>query len=126
MPFVRVDLAEGKSVEYRQAVSDGIQQALIAALAIPTDDLFQLITEHPQHEMVYDPGYLGISRDDDLIFIQITLRVGRTVAQKKALYQELSTRLAASPGLKPANIFVMLHEIALENWSFGEGLAQYA
>ena len=126
MPFVRISMAEDKSQTYRQTVSEGIHQALVTALGIPVNDRFQVLDTHPQSDLIYDAGYLDIQRDDDIIFIQITMRVGRTVEQKKALYHALKESLAVAPGVKAGNIFVTIFEIPLENWSFGDGLAQYA
>lgn len=126
MPFVKIALAEGKSAEYHQAISNGVHQAMVAALDIPVTDRFQVITTHQQSDIIYDPDYLGISRDDDIVFIQITMRTGRTVAQKKALYDAIKQELTISPGVKAGNIFVVITETSLENWSFGDGLAQYA
>ena len=34
--------------------------------------------------------------------------------------------LGESPGLRPEDVFVSLVEVAKENWSLGNGLAQYA
>ena len=47
MPPVRIDLREGTSPDYRIALGDGMQRAMIEALALPPDDRFQVITGHP-------------------------------------------------------------------------------
>ena len=47
MPLVRIDLREGTSLDYRNALGDGLQRAMIEAFALPPDDRFQVITEHP-------------------------------------------------------------------------------
>ena len=47
MPLVRIDLREGTSPDYRKALGDGVHRAMIEALAIPPDDRFQVISEHP-------------------------------------------------------------------------------
>ena len=33
--------------------------------------------------------------------------------------------LAENPGLRPQDVFVNLEEVVKENWSFGNGIAQY-
>jgi hypothetical protein len=33
--------------------------------------------------------------------------------------------LAENPGLRPQDLFINLVEVAWENWSFGDGKAQY-
>ncbi len=57
---------------------------------------------------------------------QITCRSGRTVEQKQALYRGIAENLSADPGLRREDVFVNLIEVARENWSFGNGVAQYA
>jgi phenylpyruvate tautomerase PptA (4-oxalocrotonate tautomerase family) len=87
---------------------------------------FQVITEHAPPNLVFDPAYLGIRRSEDLVMIQITWNEGRTVEQKKALYKAIADGLAGKPGLRREDVFVSLVEVRRENWSFGNGIAQYA
>jgi phenylpyruvate tautomerase PptA (4-oxalocrotonate tautomerase family) len=54
------------------------------------------------------------------------MSVGRTLEQKRALYKAIAHNLAARPGVRPEDVFVNLVEVAKENWSFGNGIAQYA
>jgi phenylpyruvate tautomerase PptA (4-oxalocrotonate tautomerase family) len=125
MPLVRISLREGTSAQYRKALADGIHQAMVEATEIPAQDRFQIITEHPAEGLIYDPSYLGIERSDKIVVVQITLSGGRRPAQKKKLYQRMSEILAKNPGLRPQDLFVNLVEVAWENWSFGNGEAQY-
>jgi len=125
MPLVRIDLRSGKSPEYRKALADGVHLAMIEALTIPPDDRFQVITEHPPEGLLYDPQYLGIRRSDDVVFVQITLSAGRKPQQKRKLFKRISEILAESPGLRPADLIINLVEVSWENWSFGNGEAQY-
>jgi 4-oxalocrotonate tautomerase len=99
---------------------------MVEAINVPALDRFQVITEHSADGLIYDPTYLGINRTDDVIFIQITLNAGRTVDQKRALYQKVTELLAKEPGVRPENVLINLVEVAKENWSFGNGVAQYA
>jgi 4-oxalocrotonate tautomerase len=125
MPLVRISLREGTSAQYRQALADGVHQAMVEAIEIPPQDRFQIITEHPAGEVIYDPSYLGIERSDKVVLVQITLSGGRKPAQKKKLYQRMAEILAKNLGLRPQDLFINLVEVAWENWSFGNGEAQY-
>jgi 4-oxalocrotonate tautomerase len=125
MPLVRIDLRAGKSAEYRKALGDGVHRAMIEALAIPPDDRFQVVTEHPPEGLIYDPNYLGIHRSDNVVFVQITMSAGRKPQQKRKLYKRMAEILAESPGLNPAELVISLVEVSWENWSFGNGEAQY-
>ena len=125
MPLVRIDLRVGKSPEYRKALGDGVHRAMIEALAIPPEDHFQVITEHPAGGLTYDAHYLGIPRTDNVVFVQITLSAGRKPQQKRKLFKRMAEILAESPGLKPQELVINLVEVVWENWSFGNGEAQY-
>jgi phenylpyruvate tautomerase PptA (4-oxalocrotonate tautomerase family) len=125
MPLVRISLREGTSPEYRKALADGIHRAMVEALAVPADDRFQVVTEHPAGGLLYDPRYLGIERTDRVVLVQITLSTGRKPAQKRAFYRRAAELLAESPGLRPQDLVINLVEVAWENWSFGNGEAQY-
>lgn len=126
MPLARVSLLKGKPPEYRKAILDGLYQAMRETFGVPEDDRFMLIEEYGKSNFVYGANYLGISRDDDLVIIQITVNNTRGVEQKKALFARIAAILAKSPGIRPENILVNLSEVPKENWSFGNGIAQYA
>jgi 4-oxalocrotonate tautomerase len=127
MPLVRITMPKGKTPEHRQAISQGVHAALIETFNVPQDDLFQVITEAaPQAEIVHAPSYLGIKYTDDLVLIQLTVSDTRDVEQKKALFRRIVDHLAESPGLRREDVFINLLEVKKENWSFGNGLAQYA
>lgn len=127
MPLVRIDHAPGKPPAYRDAISRGVYDALRTAFAIPVDDKFQVFGAHePGVGIVHPESYLGIRYSGELTFIQITCNEGRTLDQKKALYAAIADNLVADPGLRREDVFVNLVEVKPENWSFGNGLAQYA
>jgi len=125
MPLVRIDLRAGKSVEYRKALGDGVHRSIVEAMAVPADDHFQVITEHPPEGLIYDPQYLGVQRSDNVVFVQITLSAGRKPQQKRKLFKRIAENLAESPGLQPSDLVINLVEAVWENWSFGNGEAQY-
>lgn len=126
MPITRIGLRAGKSAAYRQALTQSIQRALVEVFNVPTDDIFMLLTEHDESNFVFDRQYLGIHRSDELVMIQITLNNTRTLEQKKALYKRMADYLAESPGLRREDVLINLVEVVKENWSFGNGIAQYA
>jgi phenylpyruvate tautomerase PptA (4-oxalocrotonate tautomerase family) len=126
MPLVRIDLMEGKPVEYCRGIGDVVYQAMVDVLKVPKDERFQVITEHPQRSLIADENYLGIKRTQDCVFIQITLNAGRSVEQKKSFYQAVAKELHSRMGLRGEDVFINLVEVPRENWSFGNGEAQYA
>ena len=126
MPLVRISLLEGKPDSFLQKAGDAVHRAMVETISVPAQDRFQIITEHEKSQFVYDPSYLGIERSDGLIIIQITLNQGRTVEMKKALYQKIAANLRHELGVRVEDVLINLVEVAKENWSFGNGVAQYA
>jgi phenylpyruvate tautomerase PptA (4-oxalocrotonate tautomerase family) len=125
MPLSRVSLRRGKPAAHRKAILDGIYRAMREVFDVPEEDRFMLITEHDEPDFSYSPTYFGINRSDDLVLIQLTVSNTRTVEKKKALYRRIVENLTADPGLRPEDIFINLVEVLPENWSFGNGIAQY-
>ena len=126
MPLVHIDLQKGKTIEFRQTVSNIVSQAITETVNVPANDRFQVITEHEKENLIYDLAYLGIPRTDEILFIQITLNAGRTVDLKRALYQSIADRLHEQLGVRKEDVFIGLVEVTRENWSYGNGIAQYA
>ena len=125
MPLVRIDLARGKSVAQRQTICDVIYNAMIATINVPKDDRFQIITEHAPDDLIVDKTYMGIQRTADCVLIQITLNEGRTVEQKQTFYKAIVDGLHERLGMRREDVFINLVEVRKENWSFGNGEAQY-
>jgi 4-oxalocrotonate tautomerase len=126
MPLVCVSLREGKSEVYRRATGEAVHRAMVDTINVPSLDWFQVITEHPASGLICHPTYLGIARTDDVVFVQITLNAGRTVEQMRALYARIAALLVKNPGVRPQDVLINLVEVPRENWSFGNGEAQYA
>ena len=126
MPLVRIDLAAGKSPDYRRTLGEVVYEAMISTINVPKDDRFQIITEHTPADFIVDPNYLGIERSPDCVIIQITLSDGRTVDQKRAFYKAIADGLNSRLNLRREDVFINLVEVRKENWSFGNGEAQYA
>ena len=126
MPLVRIDLARGKPPAYRRALADIVYDTMVAALKVPVGDRFQVIAEHAADDLVFDPRYLDIARSPDCVFIQITLNAGRTTEVKRGFFAQLADALHERIGLRREDVLVSLVEVAKENWSFGNGVAQYA
>jgi 4-oxalocrotonate tautomerase len=126
MPLVRIDLVEGKTEEYRLQAGQIVYEAMLTALNVPKNDRFQVITEHPKDGLQFDREYLAIHRSDDCIFIQVTLNGGRTLEMKQKFYKAIADGLHEKLKVRREDVLINLVEVAKENWSFGNGEAQYA
>src|SRR5690348_1529175 len=108
MPLVRIDLAKGKSAQYRKTLGEVVYRAMTEVISVPKDDKFQVITEHPPEELNVTPMYLGIRYSSNLVLIQITLSQGRTVEQKQAFYRRVAQDLQRELKLDPQDVFINL------------------
>jgi 4-oxalocrotonate tautomerase len=125
MPLARIDLRRGKPPAYRKAICDGIYRSLRETFDVPENDRFLVVNEHDADNFVHAESYLGISYSEDLVLIQITVSDTRTTKTKLALFARIADVLAESPGLRKEDVFINLVECKTENWSFGNGIAQY-
>jgi 4-oxalocrotonate tautomerase len=125
MPLVRIDLHEGTSPDYRNAVVEVIYDALRRVAGAPEDDKFMVVSEHKPGNLVMDPNYM-VERTENALIVQITFNTGRTTEVKKDLYRAIADGLHERVGLRTEDVFIGLVEVPKENWSFGRGEAQYA
>jgi 4-oxalocrotonate tautomerase len=126
MPLVRISLQEGQHNSQHAQIGDAVHRAMVETINVPPLDRFQIITEHAQADFVFDANYLNISRTNALVIIQITLNMGRTTEMKKALYKRITELLHQELNVRKEDVMINLVEVPKENWSFGNGEAQYA
>ena len=127
MPVAKIHALEGRYDERRLTkVSEAVQEALISILKIPADDFYQIIHVLPRNRFLHTPSFLGLKYSDDLILLEITFISGRPKETRLALLKELNQRIVAGAGISPDDLLISLYEIAGENVSFGQGLAQRA
>jgi hypothetical protein len=56
---------------------------------------------------------------------QITSNEGRTFDQSNALYKAIADGLGKARGFRPEDVFINVVDVRRENWSVGNGEAQY-
>jgi len=127
MPLAKVHLLEGQYNIARIAqLSKAIQDALIEVLGIPPDDFFQIHHVLPRDRYRHTPSFVGQEYSDDMILLELTFITGRPKETRLALLKSLNEQVVAAVEIAPADLVVMLYEIAGENVSLGSGLAQRA
>ncbi len=119
MPLVNISILRGKSPAYKKAVADAVNSAVIETMNFPKDDRYQIISEH-------DPADLQLQeRQGDRVIMYLIMRAGRPDEAKKAFYARVVEKLAADPGVDPANIMISIVENRDIDWSFRDGVAQF-
>jgi phenylpyruvate tautomerase PptA (4-oxalocrotonate tautomerase family) len=125
MPLVRIDVMKKSDPAFAQRVGKVIYESMRTAINVPEHDNFQVLNEHDEQHLIFDASYLGIERTPGIVIIQISLNEGRTLEQKKLLYKTITDGLERL-NVRPGDVFINLVEVKKENWSFGNGIAQYA
>lgn len=126
MPLVRIDLLEGNTVEFKSQLGELVYESMLETIGIPEEDKFVVVNDLKAEELIFSTNYLGVDRTDGIVIIQITMNEGRTTEVKKALYKTVADKLNSQLDIRKEDVFINLVEVNKENWSFGNGIAQYA
>jgi len=126
MPFTQISLRKGKSLDYRRRLMEEVYLAMRESIDTPENDRFAVINEFEEGNFDSSGDYLGISRSEDIVYIRITLNRGRTTDKKKSLYARIVERLNVNLGVRTEDVVICLLEVSPEDWSLGNGVAQYA
>src|SRR5271169_1902422 len=128
MPLVRIDLLEGRSVQFLTLLSQTVHTTMISQLSVLERDYFQIITEHKPYQLLFSRDYLDVNRSDKHIFVHIFLSAGRSGEVKEAFFKALNENLIAinaegEETIRGEDISVILTETKKEDWSFGNGFS---
>ncbi|MFW3362313.1 tautomerase family protein [Aerococcus viridans] len=126
MPLVRIDLLEGKTAEFKTQLGELVYQSMLETIGIPEEDKFVIVNDLKAEELIFSTNYLGVDRTEGIVIIQITMNEGRATEVKKALYKTVADKLNSQLDIRKEDVFINLVEVNKENWSFGNGIAQYA
>ena len=116
MPFVTVSLHEGKDKTFIKSLSEIIHTAMQETLIFPNEVLFHKILELKKGNMIYMPEFRNIKRSDDLIYIECTIKSGRSADQKKSMFSRISDDLFSKLGIRKEDIIIVIRENASEDW----------
>ncbi|MCM3773686.1 MULTISPECIES: tautomerase family protein [Priestia] len=124
MPLLRFDVIEGRDEKELKTLLDATHRAMLEAFGVPERDRYQIVHQHPAHEMIIEDTGLGFERSKDLVIISVTSKQ-RTEEQKQALYKLIVKELGESCGIQPNDIMISIVENGNADWSFGMGEAQF-
>jgi hypothetical protein len=127
MPLAKIHVLEGRYDEARLGkVSSAVQDGLISALGIPSEDFFQIIHVLPPRQFRHTASFLGLNYSDDLTVLEITFISGRPKEKRLGLLKALNDAVVSAAEISPDDLLITLYETPGENISFGRGLAQRA
>jgi 4-oxalocrotonate tautomerase len=124
MPLAKVSLLKGKTKEYKQAVHDGLYDAL-RNFGMGENALCMLINEYEKENFMFPKNYHGVEHTDDIIMIEITANNTRTQDQKKALYADIVSMIVEKTNVRKEDILINIIEVLKDNWSMGNGVAAF-
>jgi phenylpyruvate tautomerase PptA (4-oxalocrotonate tautomerase family) len=124
MPLIRFDVIEGRDKESLKSLLDASHRAMVKAFGVPERDRYQIVHQHPAHELIIEDTGLGFERSENVVIISVTSKQ-RTEEQKQNLYQLLVQELGESCGIEPNDIMVSIVTNGDADWSFGFGEAQF-
>jgi phenylpyruvate tautomerase PptA (4-oxalocrotonate tautomerase family) len=121
MPFIRTAIPQDTSAEQREAIVQGIHDALVSSIGMPEDELFNLVSPYAAGQFFFDRRFNGVARSERVIVVEITMRRGRSDAMKRTLYSQIAQNLAHRANVAPDDIFIFMHENDYSDWSVGNG-----
>lgn len=124
MPLMRIDVIKGHDEAYLKKMLDVAYEVQLDTFHTPKGDRYQILTQHDPFEMqILDTG-LGIDRTKDVIVFNLVTRP-RTTKDKQAFYQKLAERLHDELNIRKEDVIVSLVSNNDDDWSFGNGEAQF-
>lgn len=121
MPFIRTSVHKDTPAAKRHAIVNGIHQALIDAIGMPADELFNMVNDYDEQQFFFSRTFNGYTRSERVVVVEITMRRGRSDAMKRALYANIATNLEKEAGVAPNDVFIFTHENDYSDWSVGGG-----
>ncbi|MFJ7509392.1 tautomerase family protein [Peribacillus simplex] len=124
MPLIRFDLIEGRDKNSLRTLLDAAHRAVVKAFDVPEKDRYQIVHQHPAHELIIEDTGLGFERSKNLVVISVTSKQRRE-EQKQYFYKVLVQELGENCGIEPNDIMVSIVTNGDADWSFGLGEAQF-
>ena len=116
MPFVTITLQEGKDKKFIKSLSEIIHTAMQETIVFPAEVLFHKIHEMKKKQMIYLKEFRGIKRSGNMVFLECTIKTGRTSDQKQAMYKRISEDLFTKLGIRKEDIIIVIRENQAEDW----------
>ncbi|MQB46123.1 tautomerase family protein [Rhizobium sp. ICMP 5592] len=124
MPLMKFHVLKGRSSQEIDQLLDAAHEAMVAAFKVPDRDRYQILVEHEHtHMRALDTG-LGIARTDKFVLLEVVSRP-RDKEQKVAFYRDLCDRLESECRIAPSDVMISFTLNEDEDWSFGNGRAQF-
>ena len=120
VPFVKLEIIEGKTSEYKTLLLQSVHEALVLSLGIPEDDRFQRLYELKPENFEHRETV-----SDNITLLELTFFPGRSSEMKRGAISEITRLLGEKLSISPNDIYIIINEPPLENWGLrGEQASQ--
>lgn len=116
MPLVKIETRRAWSTSQKKEIMEAIHSAMREALKIPEDDRDIRFNEYHPEDFQVSP-----QKTENYILVEIKMFAGRSLQAKKELYRRIVANLGMI-GILAGDVFIVLHEIPLENWGIRGGV----
>ncbi|MDN5370158.1 MAG: hypothetical protein PWP74_1466 [Shewanella sp.] len=125
MPLLVFDMIEGRTPTAVRKILDCSHQVVLDVFGVPARDRYQIVHENKDYQMVIEDTGLGYERSRDVIVLRV-FTSPRSLEQKHLFMQRLSTALQHQCAIAPQDLVISFFSNSRDDWSFGEGEAQYS
>ena len=115
MPLVKIETRKSWDSSQKKKIMEAIHSAMREALKIPENDRDIRFQEYHPEDFQISPD-----KTQNYTLVEITMFTGRSLQAKKELYQGIVTNLGKL-GILAGDVFIVLHEVPLENWGIRGG-----
>ena len=116
MPLIRIETRKPWSATQKKEIIEAVHSALREAIKIPADDRNIRFHTYTPEDFEVPPG-----KSENYVLVEVSLFTGRTLQAKKELYLGIVTNLGQL-GITAADVFIVLHEVPLDNWGIRGGI----
>ena len=119
MPSTVIEVRRQYSDAEESAILEAVHQALVSAFRIPAGDKHLRLFVHAPHRFPAPPK---LDRPEFATMVTIDCFAGRSVEAKRALYDEIVSRLEAV-GIPRDHVTIVVRDLPRENWGIRGGQA---
>ena len=116
MPLVKIETRKFWNASQKKEIMEAIHSSMREALKIPENDRNIRFHELHPDDFQVPPGKTG-----NYILVEISMFIGRSLQAKRELYRGIVSNLG-NLGVLASDVFIVLHEIPLENWGIRGGI----
>lgn len=126
MAIARIDYCKQRDTsppqDFGAIAAQVVNSVMAEVFSIPASENYVVAQSHARQDLLHNPENVSPERLASIVFIQITLNIGRSAELKTTFYEALTAALGKTLNVPPADVFINLVEVAKENWSFGRSV----